>query len=169
MTPKNYSSPLLNLLGVKYVIAMKQIDNPNLRLMLQEGETIVYKNIDFSPRVYLADTILVKKTKQEIINGLYGKDYISGRTAIVETELPIVSVPLSSSEGVSMTSYASNKIVLDVTAINNRLLVIGNTYDSGWKITIDGKKTEVYKINYLFFGVIVPKGKHKIDIIYSSL
>ncbi len=169
ITPKNYSSPLFNLLGVKYVITMKQINSPKLKLMLQEGETIVYKNSDFSPRAYLADTIFVKKIKQDIINGLYDKNFIPGKTAIIEKELPIISAPIFISEGVSITSYAPNKMTLDVTVLNNRLLVIGNMFNPGWKVMIDGKKTEVYKTNYLFFGVTVPSGMHKIDIMYTSL
>lgn len=168
MTPKNYMSPLFQLLGVKYVISMTPIDNPKLKMMLQEGETIVYKNVDFSPRAYLADTIFVKKTKQDIIDALHSKEFISGRTAIVETDVPIMSFPLSFSEGVAITSYAPNKIFMDVTARNNRLLVIGNMYDPGWKANIDGKKTELYRVNYLFSAVIVPSGKHKVDIIYTS-
>lgn len=167
MAPKNYTSPLFQLLGVKYVISMTTIDSSKLKQMLQEGETIVYKNVDFSPRVYLADAISVKKTKQDIIDALYSKEFIPGRTAIVETNLPILSVPLSSSEGVAITSYTSNKISMDVTAMNNRLLVIGNMYDPGWKAEIDGKKTELYRANYIFSSVIVPSGKHKIDIIYK--
>ena len=169
MTPKNYLSPLFNLLGVKYVITMTPIDNPKLKLMLQEGETIIYKNIDFSPRAYLADAIFVENTKQDVINTLYSKDFVPGRTALIHTKLPIVNVPLGFSERVVITSYTSNKMALDVTAMNNRLLVIGNMYDPDWKVMIDGKKTEVYKTNYLFFGITVPSGTHKIDIMYTSL
>jgi uncharacterized membrane protein YfhO len=169
MTPKNYTSPLFQLLGIKYVIAMTPIDNPKLKKMLEEGETRVYRNVDFSPRAYLAETIFVKKTKQDIMNGLYGKDFIPGRTAIVETELPVVSRPLISSESATITTYTPDKITLNVMTTNSRLVVMGNMFDPGWKVRIDGQRTDTYRVNYLFFGVIVPKGEHKIDIIYLPI
>ena len=36
-------------------------------------------------------------------------------------------------------------------------------YPAGWKAYIDGNPTEIYKTNYLFRGIVVPKGKHKIE------
>lgn len=36
-------------------------------------------------------------------------------------------------------------------------------YPAGWKAYIDGQETEIYKTNYLFRSIVVPKGKHKVE------
>ena len=36
-------------------------------------------------------------------------------------------------------------------------------YPAGWKAYIDGNETEIYKTDYLFRSILVPKGKHKIE------
>jgi uncharacterized membrane protein YfhO len=35
-----------------------------------------------------------------------------------------------------------------------------------WKAYIDGNKTEIFKVNHGFMGIIVPKGTHKVEFIY---
>jgi uncharacterized membrane protein YfhO len=44
---------------------------------------------------------------------------------------------------------------------------IGNTYHPGWKAYIDGEKTEVYKANHGYLGIVVPKGNHKIKLEFA--
>jgi len=55
----------------------------------------------------------------------------------------------------------------DVTANGNNFLFFGTTYLPGWKAYIDGSETKVHKTNYGFIGLVVPKGKHKVEFIYE--
>ena len=40
---------------------------------------------------------------------------------------------------------------------------------TGWKAYIDNKETEIYKTNHGYMGIVVPKGKHKIEFIFAPL
>ena len=37
-------------------------------------------------------------------------------------------------------------------------------YPAGWKAFIDGKETEIYKTNYFQRSIVVPAGKHKVEL-----
>ena len=36
-------------------------------------------------------------------------------------------------------------------------------YKNGWKATIDGKKTAIYRVDYTLRGIEIPKGKHTVE------
>lgn len=45
-------------------------------------------------------------------------------------------------------------------------LVVANTYDGGWKATIDGKEVPVLRANYAFQAVAVPPGTFEVELRY---
>ena len=47
ITPKNYNSPLIDELRVKYILSLDDIQSPKLIKVFQEGETRVYLNKNF--------------------------------------------------------------------------------------------------------------------------
>ncbi|OGY16730.1 MAG: hypothetical protein A2784_04565 [Candidatus Chisholmbacteria bacterium RIFCSPHIGHO2_01_FULL_48_12] len=43
--PTNLYSPILNRLGVKYILSLNQLNSPQFKLVFQEGQTLVYENL----------------------------------------------------------------------------------------------------------------------------
>ena len=73
-----------------------------------------------------------------------------------------------STTSVKITDYQDETIAANVNASGNNFLFLGDTYlPTGWKAYIDGNKTEIYKTNYGFMGIIVPKGLHKVEFNYA--
>ncbi len=50
ISPTNINSDIINKLNVKYLLSLNPVDNPNLKLVLTEGETKVYQNLRVLPR-----------------------------------------------------------------------------------------------------------------------
>lgn len=50
---------------------------------------------------------------------------------------------------------------------NNRLLLLSIPYEKGWKINIDGVKTEKIRINNTLIAVYIDSGNHYIDMRYT--
>ena len=46
-------------------------------------------------------------------------------------------------------------------------LVLGISYDSGWKAYVDGKEADIEPISDVFTGIKLEKGTHKIHIYYE--
>lgn len=65
---------------------------------------------------------------------------------------------------VRMTSYAPNKLNYSVNATDNAMVVFSEIYyPEGWTATVDGKPTEIVRVNYLLRGLEIPKGNHKVE------
>lgn len=167
IAPKTITSPLLALLNVQYVLSMDPLAGPKVRLLSEEGTTKVYRYIGGVPRVYLAEQIVGETSKEAVIRKLYDSSFIPGKTAVVESPLSIVSAPLGMEESAVISSYEGDRMNIQTTTKNTRLLVIGNMMDSHWNVTIDKKKTDTLRVNYLFFGSIVPAGTHTIAVQYK--
>lgn len=48
------------------------------------------------------------------------------------------------------------------------ILLIRNTYDEGWRATLDGRPAEVMPADYLLQGVAVPAGRHVVALRYDD-
>lgn len=62
----------------------------------------------------------------------------------------------------------NNKIIGDINLDRKKLLCIAIPYSDGWSLKVDGKNTEIKKVNYKNMGVVVDKGKHKIEMTYTT-
>ncbi|MBX7218227.1 MAG: YfhO family protein [Candidatus Kapabacteria bacterium] len=70
---------------------------------------------------------------------------------------------------VQITKYEPHHIAMDVEAPGKNFLVISEIhYPPGWRATIDGKEAEIIQTDYLLRGLVVPAGKHKIEMNYVS-
>ena len=69
---------------------------------------------------------------------------------------------------VTLTSLAPETVTLDVDAKETAFLVLTDLYYPGWRATVDGVATTVFRADYLFRGVEVPLGKHRVEFTYRS-
>ena len=165
------------MLNVKYLIFDKRVDLPALELIYSRDKTFVYKNNDALPRAYFVSTV-AERPSIEILSMVKEKRFDPRYIAFVDKEIKKVDVP-DSTAYVNVVEFKDEYIELDVNASGNNFLFLGDTYMSGeadyrifkvstgWKASIDGEETEIYKANHGFRGIIVPKGKH--NIVFSYL
>jgi hypothetical protein len=64
---------------------------------------------------------------------------------------------------IRLKDYKPNRLVYEADVANSELAVFSEIfYPKGWKATIDGKESEIIRVNYILRGLIVPSGKHEI-------
>jgi hypothetical protein len=62
----------------------------------------------------------------------------------------------------------SHRVTLDVSAPAQAFLVASNTFDDHWRASIDGARVPLVRTNVAFQGVVVPAGRHRIELRYVN-
>ena len=162
ITPHNFESKIIDLLGVKYVLSLKDLESPKLEKVFSEGETRVYKNINAYPRTFFVENVIYSEKPEEAIKKIFSENLET--TAIVEDKLEGEFIKGKA----EIVSFRENKITIKTENEGEGFLVLVETFYPSWRAKIDGKDTRVYRTDFNFRGIIVPKGEQTIEF-YSSL
>ena len=86
---------------------------------------------------------------------------------------PLTKVNLAIDEAFSqadarISSYAPNRLTIETSSDKRAALVVSEMNYPGWEATIDGQPADIYTANYLLRGVIVPEGKHVVEMRYTA-
>ena len=170
----SFSEQTLQLLGVKYYI-QKKSDGRSVwaypfwqysqySLVYSDEHFDVYRNDNVLPRAFLASSYTIAKDDKEILNVLHDPVFNAQHAVILE-EKPVME-PLTGEGSVIIDRYTPNEIILKTSALVPKLLFLSDVYDKGWKATIDGAATRIYRADYDFRSVPVPAGEHVIRMYY---
>jgi hypothetical protein len=188
--PENlYYRNFLDLLNVKYVIGLrlpedlsqydertKQVigafkqyfSQPNFQVTWQGHQFAIYENLTALPRAFLVPNYTVMN-ETAILPRLRDNNFDPRKLVILE-EKPETS--FQSDTGAvgtcQVTSYDANKIVVQATLRSSGILVLSENYYPAWKASVDGKPTKIYRTDYLFRGVLLDKGDHRIEFVFKS-
>ena len=157
---------LWRMLNVKYIVADQQIHYTGFVPIYQKDKEVVYKNIYALPRVYFVNKIGTK-TDFSVLNDIKENSFDPKNIAYVDETIPKVDVP-DSTANTNIIEYKDETVELSANTSGNNFLFFGDTYlPTGWSASIDGNKTQIYKVNHGFMGIIVPKGKHIVEFRYA--
>jgi hypothetical protein len=105
----------------------------------------------------------------QILQNIKAMNFEPADVAYVMSEIGQKVDPPQSGAEVHYTRFDMHDIALHVNATGNNLVFLSEAwYPEGWKAFIDGKETTIYRLNYMFRGVIVPQGEHTITMQFTS-
>jgi hypothetical protein len=165
---------LWNLMNVKYLLSERPLmEGMQPVFKSQEAQLLVYENPSVLPRAFLVSRTETA-SQMDILQHLKKGDFAPLELAYLEKPLPqaidtIAGDMMEHINRVRSIAYSNETIKLEVDATGNNLLFISDVYyPAGWKAYIDGKETEIFKTNYAFRSMIVPKGKHNVEMRFTS-
>lgn len=174
-----YRQKILNLLGVKFILhkinPTNDLETPDYQtfakdrfvLIWQKGPWQIYENKEALPRVFLASSYTVEDKKEEIIKKIFDDKFNMRQTVILEENLwPKIKLENDTNANVSVINYNPNKVVLKTKADTNMLLFLSDNYFPGWHVRIDGGNGKIYRADYSFRAVAVPRGSHEVIFWY---
>ena len=150
---------LFNSLNVKYLIGKDDQDQDQL-----------YINPDALGNAWSVDSLLILDNPDELLNKLKDTDISKialGLKNSIPKDLPqtFESKDLIKIEKVK---NSSSHLTYNYNALSEQLIVFSEIYyPSGWKVFIDGERSNFFDINYLLRGMIIPEGKHEIEFFFS--
>jgi len=174
ITPQKFDSPFIDLLGVQYVLSLANINSPKLEKVFSEGETKIYKNKNTFPRAFFVQKLEIAHNKNEAIQKLFREKDNLTTYAVVENTQGFSSKTLSRGTA-KIETYSGDSVEIATKNDADGFLVLTDTYYPSWKVSIctaegyNCTKSIIYPTDYVFRGVFVPAGEHRIKFNISLL
>jgi len=171
---ENYKSPLIDLLGVKYIIYNPEDfrtnfypvnpDFPKERFIkvYEYGKTQIYENLNVFPRAFFVNNIDIENDDIKISEKILSLDL--SKTIILEDQ-PFLKTSKDQGKA-EIISYKPNSVKIKTSTNKDSILFLSDNYYPGWVAFIDNKETKIYRANYTFRAVSVPAGEHLVNFEY---
>lgn len=151
------------LMNAKYIITNAGQPVPGLPVVFNGRTKKVQLYAQGSQRAWFVDSVAVD-SGLGILERMKEMSFNPHHVAFVESDPPKDIQPPDTSAKVSVKDFKLHEIAFDVTASGNNLLFVSEIYyPEGWNAYIDGTPTKIYKTDYTFRSVVVPKGTHVVD------
>jgi|GEM_PF-1886551 len=172
--PESDRVKLLSLTNVRYLLTFKHLNSPSLKLLSEYYPRAnislkIYINNSVLPRCYLVEKLIKARSKEEELSLLLSPEVAKGEAAVVPAEEKMDLLREEKGGKAILVSYQPGRIIIKTNAPGKRLLVVNETYYPGWEVLVDGKESKLIRVNYLFQGVLLPPGKHKVFLRYRPL
>lgn len=174
LAPSN--ARLASLLGIRFFLIQdgdkERYLDPSLdvehawRLVRREAGVSLYEDPNAVPRAFVAPSIVTIEEPDRLLDRLSVVDPL--QVALVEQR---VAVP-SGADGAAgpsqarISEYLPGRVVIDVSGPRGGLLVLTDQYYPGWQARVDGALAPIVRADYLFRGVPVPPGEHRVEFVY---
>lgn len=181
--PSIGASSLIDLYGVKYVTSVTPIEDPRFELvyarlegleglekdLLKENTIKLYRHKNPLPRARLLRAFKVIDSK-EMLSAMTQKNFDPQKEVFLEDD-PYLSFKEQTDQEkvgiVKLISESNNRVSINVNAETECLLILSDTYYPGWKVFVNGLEKKILRANYHFRAVALPRGKHRVEFIYS--
>lgn len=174
--PNNQSRlRMLDVLGVKYILSVdndphsdKTFPDDRFKEIYKDNVWRIYENRKAFPRAFLASEYTVFKDKNEFEKIFFSEAFDPVKTLLLE-ETPVDFMPAPLQNGTAkILDYRANQITIATKSKTSALLFLSDTYYPGWEARVDGAIVPLYRADYAFRAVVVPKGAHTVVFSLSS-
>jgi hypothetical protein len=176
LTARGFSSHLLGALDVRYVLVDRRLAAENsLLASILQGRHPVYS--DHWVTVYESDAPgshawivhQVKRTRtKNVLRALSPSSFDPKTMAIVEGDpFKVEPLPPGAADQATVTLDEPERVRVDATVASAGLLVVSETYESGWKAYVDGKEAAIRPTDYALRGVPLSAGHHIVEFRYE--
>ena len=186
-TPEALDSPLLDLLGVRYVLTSEQIELPKYALAWEGDALRVYENLGAVSRAFtlpqtatavvdepLAAMLRLDPRHHVLVDQATATSPQSRAKPISNPERSQSPAP-ATLQPASIAAYSNIEVTVEATVSEPSWLVLNDSYFPGWKAFVQpqGEDAEeelaVYRVNGNFRGVLLEPGAWTVRFRYSPL
>ncbi|MCL5958445.1 MAG: oligosaccharide flippase family protein [Chloroflexi bacterium] len=168
--PSSLESPLLDLMNVKYVLSKQEVRAGGFKLV-HDGDVRVYENTRVMPRAFLVDRVIAAQSREQALSELRSPAFDPRSQVVLEKwpsgrqlaggpgELPVPTI----------RAYKANAVTLEVSSPRTALLVLSDSFFTGWEARVDGQEVDIYRADGAFRAIEVPSGAHVVEFKYSPV
>ena len=166
----------LNMLNVKYVVSMHDKLSPSYHNLGYIDPCYLYSNENVLDRAFLVPKTEVIPLNEKVLDLILSKDfdpkiqiYLNDPPEAVSGDLVSKNGSVNAADRVTITEYGQNHVRMKVESSKPQWLFFSDLFYPGWKATIDGNPVKIYKANYAFRAIQVPKGSYEVDWKYDPV
>ncbi|MBN1346221.1 MAG: YfhO family protein [Phycisphaerae bacterium] len=126
---------------------------------------------DALPRAYVVGGVGVLEDSDAVMSALVHREFDPLRVALTDRHSAPDGQFADLRQGrvahrLIRIDYAPNRLEIELESQAAGLLVVADTHYPGWTATVDGQDAPIYKVNYAFRGVRVPRGNVVVNMVY---
>jgi hypothetical protein len=118
---------------------------------------------------------LAKYPDPAVLDALHASNFPVRSVALFDTSsalaaLPLTSLPAPLTISTTVTAYEPGHFALTLSAPapKGSVLVVSENYYPGWRATVDGKPTNVERVDFVLMGVPLTEGATRMEFTFSS-
>lgn len=170
----NSAKNLLEITKIKYIISPYQLLDPSSSIKLvkkiaeNSADKIVFlyetnsqgERLDFYTKTKKIGTLKQFEKNLEEDN--------QENTVYVESDYNNKDLDgnINSEFKIDLLSEDALYVKAKVTTLTDGVLVLADNYFPGWRAYINGEETKIFRANFLFRGIYLPKGNHTVEFKY---
>jgi hypothetical protein len=156
----------LQLAGIGYHVGPTSRAEGSKLLFEGEGGIKVWEYPDaVFPRAWLSSATLSYRNPAELATLLETDTLNLNQTTLTQAAVPGLEV--CPAGAVTLLKHDPSQVQISAQANCKSLLVLADSDDPGWSVTVDGQSVEKITVFHALRGVVVPKGNHRVEWSYS--
>lgn len=169
-----YRKKIITLLGVRYVVEKNSDNIPHeneniFKPIWTDGIFTIYDFLEAFPRVFLADNFILKNSSSDLIKSFFDPNIDLLKTILLENNIDLKKENIPLNGNAEFIKYTPNEISIKTSSNKDALLFLSDNDYPDWNAYIDEEKTLVYRADYAFRSIIVPKGIHNVEFRYEPV
>ena len=156
------------LFGVRYYASKKPRFAELSKLFVSKSGLQVWEDPDALPRIWSVHEAVPAKDLGEAITMLQDPKIDLRKETFVIGSAPKLETCEDPAQPV-FVSRVPNRLVIDANMGCRGMVVVDDLYDRNWTATVDGKSAPVVEAYAIVRGVVVEKGRHRVELIYRPL
>jgi len=156
----------LQLAGIGYHVGPTARADGSKQLFEGEGGIKVWEYPDpVFPRTWLSSATLSYRNPEELGTLLQTDTLNLSQTTLTQAAVPgLEACPAGTAV---ILKHDPEQVQISAQANCKSLLILADSDDPGWSVTIDGQTAEKVTVFHALRGVVVPKGSHRVEWNYS--
>jgi hypothetical protein len=128
----------------------------------------VYLNDGVQPRAWAVHDVVPVANRREALSTIEQPGFDVAQQVVITGPRPQLE-PCSGSDDVRVSRYTSSEVIIDAQMACRGLLILADVWYPGWTAKIDGQSTQIHEVDGCIRGVVVPAGKHRIEMRYRPI
>jgi Bacterial membrane protein YfhO len=178
---KGYSGPILapdanpralralSMFGVTDVLVGPEappLQTPGLVPAYRGPDAVVYSNRGALPRAFVVAGQRNVDSEDAALAAIIDPAFDARRTVIREGSGQN-RAPRRPPGRARVLEYAPDKVTIAATSSQPATVVLSDIWFPGWEAKVDGEEADVTRVNYLFRGVEIAPGAHRVELSYE--